>query len=105
MVKHFFMHLFALVLLTANSNLAWSAGDAELGQAVAQKWCATCHLVSDNQTTASADVPTFRSIAAKYDDNTDALAAFLADPHPPMPSLSLTWNQIRDLVAYIGSQR
>ena len=105
MIKSFSKLLITLALVMTSYVPAWSGGDAELGQAVAQKWCATCHLVSDSQTSALADVPTFRSIAAKYDDNSDALAAFLADPHPPMPNLSLTWNQIRDLVAYIGSLR
>lgn len=82
---------------------ATSAGEPASGGQIALRWCSTCHLVSEDQTSASADAPTFRSIAAKYGDESDALAAFLADPHPPMPNMSLTRREIRDLVAYIGS--
>jgi hypothetical protein len=32
-----------------------------------------------------------------------ALEGFLADPHPVMPDMSLTRQEIKDLVAYIGS--
>jgi len=31
------------------------------------------------------------------------LAAFLANPHPPMPNLSLSRRDIQDLLAYIAT--
>jgi mono/diheme cytochrome c family protein len=96
-----------LVLLSA-AGLAGSAlaqGDAETGGAIAERWCSSCHLVSPDQTTATADVPSFASIAERSDSEIDALEGFLADPHPPMPDMSLTRNEIRDLLAYIRSLR
>lgn len=84
---------------------ALAQGDAESGKAVAEMWCSSCHLVSPEQTSAMADVPSFQSIAQRSDSEIEALEAFLADPHPPMPDMSLTRNEIRDLLAYIRSLR
>ena len=96
-----------LVLLSA-AGLAGSAlaqGNAETGAVIAERWCASCHLVSPDQTAAVADVPSFASIAQRTDSEIEALEGFLADPHPPMPDMSLTRNEINDLLAYIRSLR
>ena len=96
-----------LVLISA-AGLAGSAlaqGNADTGGAIAERWCSSCHLVSPEQTSAVADVPSFMSIAQRSDSELDALEGFLADPHPPMPDMSLTRNEIRDLLAYIRSLR
>ena len=93
----------ALLVLIGGSALA--AGHAAEGKAIAQRWCAACHQVSSEQTTASADVSSFMTIA-QMRATSSALAAlegFLADPHPLMPDMSLTRQEISDLVAYIGS--
>jgi mono/diheme cytochrome c family protein len=79
------------------------AGDADRGAELAQQWCASCHLISEDQATASTEAPPFPTIAARSPDEITALAGFLADPHPPMPNLSLTREEIRDLLAYISS--
>lgn len=80
-------------------------GDAGEGAAIAERWCAACHLVSEDQTRAAVDAPTFLSIADRAPEAIDALAGFLMDPHPPMPDLSLTRAEIRDLLTYIQSLR
>lgn len=92
-------------LLALMGGSALAAGDAAEGKAIAQRWCAACHQVSAEQITASADVPSFMTIR-QMRATPNALAAlegFLADPHPVMPDMSLTRQEIRDLVAYIGS--
>ena len=81
------------------------AGDANRGAELAQQWCASCHLVSEDQATASTEAPPFPTIARRSSDEISALAGFLADPHPPMPDLSLTREEIRNLLAYIESLR
>lgn len=96
-----------LIVLTV-AGLAGSAlaqGNAETGGAIAERWCSSCHLVSPDQTNAVADVPSFMSVARRSDSEIDALAGFLADPHPPMPDMSLSRDEIRDLLAYIRSLR
>ena len=80
-------------------------GDPIAGAKLARDVCATCHIVSDTQEQATTEAPTFQSIAERSPEAIDALAAFLMDPHPPMPDLSLTREDIRDLLSYIESLR
>lgn len=82
-----------------------AAADALEGELIARQWCAECHVVTDDQATASVDVPTFRQIAREFRFNERQLSAFLADPHPKMPQMSLTREEIANLVAYIDSLR
>jgi mono/diheme cytochrome c family protein len=93
-------------LLLIGANLEHSgalAADAQHGKALAQVWCANCHLVAPEQRQASADVPSFASIGEQPGFNAARLALFLLDPHPKMPNLSLTRAEAADLAAYIGS--
>lgn len=83
---------------------AMAAGIPALGRQTAEQWCAQCHVVSADQAAAMADAPSFEDIAARRTDM-EALAQFLADPHPVMPDMSLTRQEIANLVAYIGSLR
>jgi mono/diheme cytochrome c family protein len=93
---------FSLALPAAGS-LAQGSGSSVMGKTIAERWCSGCHLVSPEQAAANADIPSFRAIATASQNDFDWIAAFLADPHPPMPNLSLTRQEIIDLVAYIAS--
>lgn len=80
------------------------AADAAAGKALALQWCAACHLVADDQPRQSdANLPAFRDIAARDGFSEAALAAFLGDPHPKMPAMSLGNREIGDLARYIAS--
>ncbi|PWB58197.1 MAG: cytochrome C552 [Bradyrhizobiaceae bacterium] len=94
-----------LALLTTLPGAAALAADAATGRQLAQRWCATCHVVAPEQARASADVPSFAEIASRPGFNADALAFFLLDPHPKMPNMSLTRNEAGDLAAYIATLR
>jgi len=76
--------------------------DTAMGRQLAEMWCASCHLVSSEQE-AATEAPPFEDIARDSRGQFGWLEAFLADPHPPMPQLSLTRAEIRHLTAYIGS--
>ncbi len=78
------------------------AADAGKGKIIAQRWCATCHVVSPEQSSASVDVPTFMDISKRRTE-TKALANFIADPHPVMPQMALTREDVDDVVRYIQS--
>ena len=95
----------AIVFASIAPLAANAAGLPEEGRIVAERWCAACHQVTPDQNTASADAPSFMTIADGLDgeESLEALAGFLADPHPVMPDMSLTRQEIRNLVAYIGS--
>ncbi len=91
------------ILITAATAFAASAADVEQGETLARQWCANCHLVGDAQAAGADTAPTFASIAETAAGRTDDLKAWLADPHPPMPNLSLTVREIDDLLTYIES--
>jgi cytochrome c len=79
---------------------ASAAGDSEQGRAIAETWCASCHAVE--RTPVATDIaPPFSTIMERPDVTPDRLRAWLADPHPPMPNLDLTRQEIEDLVAYL----
>jgi len=79
------------------------AADPQNGHDLAAKWCAACHVVENDQSAASADVPSFEGISNRADFDAESLKVFLIDPHPKMPNMNLSRLEIEDLVAYIGS--
>ncbi|WP_428688125.1 c-type cytochrome [Roseibium sp.] len=83
---------------------AVQAADAAAGKDLALQWCSSCHLVSEDQATASSvSLPSFYDIAKDPGWTEEKLATFLADPHPIMPSMNLGNIEIANLAAYIGS--
>jgi mono/diheme cytochrome c family protein len=94
----------SLALLACSSGAAFAANPGN-GFILAQRWCATCHLVDSDQKQASADVPPFAAIARKSDFTPEKVAFFLLDPHPKMPSFPLSRTEAADIAAYIGSLR
>jgi len=98
------IYLVLAVALGCGSSSALAA-DASHGADLAKRWCASCHLVASGQTQASADVPSFASIARRPDFSPEKLAFFLLDPHPKMPNFPLSRTEAGDIAAYIGSLR
>lgn len=94
---------FLVLAVAILPSLAVAAGNAKRGRAIADRWCAACHLVSPEQVEASADVLSFMSVAEASAGDLGWLSGFLADPHPVMPDMSLTRREIQDLVAYFES--
>lgn len=75
-------------------------GNAMEGAALAGMYCAGCHVVSGSG--RGADVgPSFKSIANDPERTDGTLAAWLNDPHPPMPNMGLSAREIADVIAYI----
>lgn len=80
------------------------AADVEAGKALALQWCASCHLVSNDQTTAaSTSLPSFFDMAKDPSWDAGKLATFLANPHPQMPDMTLGNIEITNLSGYIRS--
>jgi mono/diheme cytochrome c family protein len=101
-----YMHaLIALTVVVASTQmcLAAPAGNSENGKALAVRWCASCHIVSPQQASGTTEAPPFATIAKEPEDELEKLELFLAALHYPMPPLSLSRTEIRDLVAYITS--
>ncbi len=79
--------------------------DPDKGAVLAQRWCATCHIVSHTQSKGGDGTPSFREIADRADFSVEKLVFFLLYPHPMMPGMSLSRDEARDLAAYIDTQR
>ncbi len=93
--------LLSLIMFAA-PGAAWAA-NAGNGKTLAERWCATCHVVSPVQKQATTQAPTFSEVAKKEHIDAPMLALFLLLPHPKMPDMSLTRSEAADLAAYIVS--
>jgi mono/diheme cytochrome c family protein len=82
---------------------AAAAADAANGKKLAERWCASCHVVSTEQTHGSTGAPPFSEIAKKPDIDAPMIALFLLNPHPKMPDMSLSRYEAGDIAAYIAS--
>lgn len=93
---------FSCIVLLANVA---SAADAQQGQVMAKRWCATCHVVGTDQASGGTQAPPFAEIAKKPGLTAASIALFLLRPHPPMPDMNLSRNEAADLAAYIVGQK
>jgi mono/diheme cytochrome c family protein len=91
--------ILSCVLATDAAN----AADAYNGGQIARRWCGPCHVVAPDQQGTTGEAPPFASIAKRPGLDAGQLALFLLDPHPKMPSMSLTRTEAGDLAAYIAS--
>ena len=100
-------------VLTAFTALAASAQTPlttaeriEQGRERAKQWCAHCHVVEPgSEAVAQSDVPSFQGIAARPDQTVEKVQNGILNPHPPMPDLQLSRDDLRDLSLYIMSLR
>ena len=98
--------ILALLMAAAVVDSAPSiAADVNHGRQVARRWCVSCHLVAANQRRTTTEAPPFATIARKPDFDVNRLTAFLLNPYPRMPNMSLTRAEAADIAAYIGSLR
>lgn len=108
------LHVMAIALASLG-YVAWNADGraetalsttarADLGHEIARVWCAQCHVVEpEGAGFAQSDVPTFDEIANRAGISVVRIENFLTDPHPPMPNLHLSRQEMRNLATYILS--
>ena len=80
-------------------------GDDARGRDFAVQACARCHVVADGVGSGTDGAPPFRSLPNDLKRTEPQLRAFLSRPHGQMPDLTLSRQEIADLVAYIMSLR
>ncbi len=69
-------------------------------------WCSSCHQIGPLASNLANDaVPSFRAVANMPSTTLLSLHAFLRTPHPAMPDLMLTEEQMDDIASYILSLR
>jgi mono/diheme cytochrome c family protein len=93
---------FALALAALGLEPA-AAADVAHGEKLARRWCASCHIVAEDQTQGGDNVPTFLAVARIPGFSAEKIALFLRDPHPKMPDMQLSRTEADDLAAYIAS--
>jgi mono/diheme cytochrome c family protein len=96
--------LFSLTVLTALTKPV-TAADAQHGETLAKRWCASCHVVAPDQQRGSTAAPSFSEVANRPEIDAARIALFLLSPHPRMPDMNLTRIEAGDLAAYIESQK
>ena len=77
--------------------------DPVRGEKLARHWCASCHIVANDQNRGADNVPPLATIARKPGFDGGKIAQFLMDPHPKMPDMQLSRDEAKDLGAYIAS--
>ena len=97
--------LAAMTVLVSICGAASAQERVEQGQRIARNWCSGCHVVEPGGTSGSDVAPPFPIVAQRPSLTTERLRAWLADPHPPMPNLALSREEIEALIAYIVSLR
>jgi mono/diheme cytochrome c family protein len=81
------------------------AADAEIGKRLAERWCASCHVVAADQRQPTAEATPFAGMARTPNFDAPRIAYYLLLPHPRMPDMSLSRSEAEDLAAYIEALR
>jgi mono/diheme cytochrome c family protein len=84
------------------SEQTLAPGDPEAGHDLVRSWCTACHVVDLEGTGTDAGPPLPALLAGKQ-RTADEIRGWLADPHPPMPNLNLSRQEIDDILAYLQS--
>ena len=79
------------------------SADLVAGRSLAEKWCAQCHGVRADRLGPNLSAPTFPKLAAEPSITEYSLRALLRAPHETMPQITLTSDEMEDIVGYILS--
>ena len=79
-----------------------AAGNADAGRQFVMRSCSSCH-ATEAAKTATDNAPPFSVVAKTNKDNPAWIRGWLMAPHPPMPNISLSRQQIDDIVAYLST--
>lgn len=93
----------AALIVFATAGEAKAA--ASRGEILSQQWCAQCHGVRPNQSSADQNAPSFSAIAAEPSATEYSLRIFLRVPHPTMPNFVIKPDDIDEIVDYIMSMK
>ena len=97
--------LMLAILLGDQSAQGQDSFEARQGRAFAQRMCSECHGIVPGATSSVAGAPNFYAVANTPGMSPLALRVALETPHPSMPNVMLTNEELRDIIAYIMSLR
>jgi mono/diheme cytochrome c family protein len=95
--------LITLTAMIGHAAIAQAAsGNAEAGRQLVMRSCSSCH-ATESAKTATDNAPPFSAVAKSNRERPAWIRGWLMSPHPPMPNISLSRQQIDDIVAYLGT--
>ena len=77
-------------------------GNAEAGKQLVLNSCTACHAPMDT-TRATDGAPPLSFLARDNKSDPRWVRAWLMDPHPPMPGIMLSRQQVADVMAYLST--
>lgn len=93
----------ALALMLAASSVAQAtAADADRGKRLTEQSCDQCHVIGNGNRGTDA-APPLPVIAQQKGKDPQWIKTWLVAPHPPMPNLNLSRQEIDDITAYLTS--
>ena len=93
----------AVALSIMLASAASRSADLVAGELLADKWCAQCHGVRADRLGPNLAAPTFPELAAEPSITEYSLRALLRAPHETMPQITLTPDEMEDIVGYVMS--
>ena len=93
------------ILLSALLSYAppvWAAANADAGRQLVERSCSSCHATTTAKS-ATDGAPSLSFIAKDNKARPAWVRGWLMEPHPPMPNISLSRQQIDDVIAYLGT--
>ncbi len=94
--------LFLLLIGGSAFPAALPPGNAEAGKQLVLNSCITCHAPM-NATHASDQAPPLSFLAHDRKADPRWVRGWLMDPHPPMPGIMLSRQQVADVMAYLST--
>jgi hypothetical protein len=96
------LHVGCFTLVTLVGLSPSLAADWSQGKIIAERWCTGCHVVEREQKNSAVDqAPPFASLAKTPGFDANKLAMLLLKPHPNMPELALSREEVANLAEYI----
>ena len=96
----FLAALGCVVILVASPVASAERGDAQAGRELVNRSCVSCHAAS-GVSRASDAAPPLSFLARDNRYRSAFVRGWLMEPHPPMPGIPLSRQQINDIVAYL----
>ena len=99
-----FMAASIMSLLIGGSAFAAALppGNAEAGKQLVLNSCIACHAPM-GATSATDGVPPLSFLAKDNKADPRWVRGWLMDPHPPMPGIMLSRQQVADVIAYLST--
>src|SRR5215467_8806654 len=92
----------SLALVALSALPAYAAGSADAGRQLVMRSCISCH-APEATTTATDGAPPLSFISKDNKQRPAFIRGWLMDPHPPMPGIMLSRQQVEDIIAYLNT--